>query len=173
MIKVVYHLCSEVPHQNFDQYADPLPISLLLNYFLSSKSKCFFTIGVDGASPLKPKTPLFNIFGKKDRKVEKTPKEKAEKHSKEKHSKFSNIFHTKKHAARDKTPYLDTLSSSVEIHPSNDVEIPGKQKGELLNSQAVHSEVIMPATEQQNEQEPEYETVDGNFYDIDERGMFE
>ena len=55
---------------------------------------------VEAHSPVKVKTPLFNIFVKKE--------QKHDKKSKEKSSKFAQLFHTKKHAPRDQTPYINT-----------------------------------------------------------------
>ena len=47
-------------------------------------------------SPVKLKSPLFNIFGKKDGKLEKKSKDKG--------SKFSGLFHSKKPQSRDPAP---------------------------------------------------------------------
>ena len=62
-------------------------------------------IQTENHNPIKMKSPLLNIFSKKDTKPGKKSKEKA--------SKFS-LFHSKKHVPRDTTPYLDTTTQEQE-----------------------------------------------------------
>ena len=101
-------------------------------------------IQTENHNPVKMKSPLLNIFSKKDTKPGKKSKDKG--------SKFS-LFHSKKHVPRDTTPYLDTAAQKQE--PS--FIAPAKE--ESFTSAAKEGRVSCPPDKAAVEEPDYYESI--------------